>query len=63
MHRPLRILITNVGIANRTGTEIVAMDLASWLLRLGHMPMIWAPLLDPSWRLTFWLPEYQLSRV
>ncbi len=48
MLRPLRILITNVGIANRTGTEIVAMDLASGLLRLGHFPMIWAPRLDPA---------------
>jgi glycosyltransferase involved in cell wall biosynthesis len=46
-HRPLRILITNVGIANRTGTEIAVMDLASGLARLGHFPMIWAPQLDP----------------
>ena len=45
--RPLRILITNVGIVNRTGTEIVTMDLASSLQRLGHIPMIWAPRLDP----------------
>jgi hypothetical protein len=47
MHRPLRVLITNVGIANRTGTEIVTMDMASGLLRQGHMPMIWAPRTDP----------------
>jgi glycosyltransferase involved in cell wall biosynthesis len=45
--RPIRILITNIGIANRTGTEIVAMDLASSLARLGHIPMIWAPRVDP----------------
>jgi hypothetical protein len=45
--RPLRILITNVGIVNRTGTEIVAMDLARGLARLGHFPMIWAPRLNP----------------
>src|SRR5262245_20290534 len=42
-----RVLITNVGIANRTGTEIVAMDLARGLDRIGHWPMIWAPLVDP----------------
>lgn len=47
-YRSLRILITNVGIANRTGTEIVTMDLASGLARLGHFPMIWAPLLAPA---------------
>jgi len=47
-HRPLVILITNVGIANRTGTEIVVMDLASGLARLAHFPMIWAPTLDPA---------------
>ena len=41
--RPLRILITNVGIANRTGTEVVVMDLARGLAAAGHEPMIWAP--------------------
>src|SRR5438552_2415041 len=46
--RPLRVLITNIGIVNRTGTEIVAMDLAAGLARLGHFPMIWTPLLDPG---------------
>jgi len=44
--RPLHVLITNVGLANRTGTEIVAMDLAAGLARAGHKPMIWAPRLD-----------------
>jgi hypothetical protein len=48
LHRPLRILITNIEITNRTGTEIVAMDLASGLLQLGHIPMIWTPRLDPA---------------
>ena len=47
-HRRLRILITNVGIAERTGTEVVAMDLALGLARLGHFPMIWAPRVDPA---------------
>ncbi|MEO7143114.1 MAG: glycosyltransferase [Bryobacteraceae bacterium] len=45
---PLRILITNVGILCRTGTEIVAMDLARGLARAGHSPMIWAPQVLPS---------------
>jgi hypothetical protein len=44
----LRILITNVGIANRTGTEIVVMDLARGLLAAGHEPMIWAPQIRPD---------------
>ena len=46
--RRLRILITNIGIAERTGTEVVAMDLALGLARLGHFPMIWAPRVDPA---------------
>ena len=33
-----RILITNVGIANRTGTEIVAMDLARAYRQAGMSP-------------------------
>jgi hypothetical protein len=44
----LRILLTNVGIANRTGTEIVVLDLASGLAKAGQFPMIWAPLVDPE---------------
>jgi hypothetical protein len=46
--RPLRFLITNVGLANRTGTEIVAMDLAAGLARAGHVPMLWVPQLVPA---------------
>jgi hypothetical protein len=46
--RPLRILITNIGIAERTGTEVVTMDLACGLAKLGHFPMIWAPRLDAA---------------
>jgi Glycosyltransferase Family 4 len=45
---PLRILITNIGIAHCTGTEIVAMDLARAFAKLGHRPMIWAPILRPE---------------
>src|SRR5215470_16060630 len=44
--KALRILITNVGIANRTGTEIVAMELARQYLATGHLAAIWAPLID-----------------
>ncbi|HYR89122.1 MAG TPA: glycosyltransferase family 4 protein [Terriglobia bacterium] len=40
------MLITNIGIANRTGTEIVAMDLARSLKDAGHTAMIWAPVID-----------------
>ncbi len=42
------ILLTNVGIANRTGTEVVVMDLARGLAARGHEPMIWAPILAPA---------------
>jgi hypothetical protein len=42
----MRILITSIGIVNRTGAEIVAMDLAAGFARLGHSPMIWAPRLN-----------------
>lgn len=45
---PMRVLFTNVGIANRTGTEVVAMDLARGLASRGHRPMIWAPLVEPG---------------
>src|SRR5207247_10105945 len=41
----LRILITNCGIKNRTGTEIVAMELARGLRCAVHRPMVWAPVL------------------
>ncbi len=44
----MRILFTNVGIANRTGTEIVVMDLARELAAEGHEPMIWAPVVNPA---------------
>jgi len=48
LRQPRHILITNVGIANRTGTEIMAMDLARGLAAAGHAPMIWAPLVNPD---------------
>lgn len=44
----MRVLFTNVGIVNRTGTEVVTMDLARRLASDGHEPMIWAPVVDPE---------------
>ncbi len=41
--RPLRILITNVTLAGRTGTETVVRDLALGLLAAGQLPMVYSP--------------------
>ena len=41
---PLRILITNRILANRTGTEIYVRDLAASLLARGHLPIVYSPL-------------------
>jgi glycosyltransferase involved in cell wall biosynthesis len=43
MSEPLRILITNIQLASRSGTEIVVRDLAYALARYGHFPMIYCP--------------------
>lgn len=40
---PLRILITNITLASRTGTEIYVRDLALGLLRRGHDPIVYTP--------------------
>lgn len=39
----LRVLITNLTLAGRTGTEIVVRDLALGLARAGDRPMVYAP--------------------
>ena len=39
----LRVLLTNITLTGRTGTEIVTRDLALGLLRRGHRPMVYAP--------------------
>lgn len=39
----LRILMTNLTLAGRTGTEIVTRDLALALKRAGHAPMVYTP--------------------
>ena len=43
----LRILITNITIATRTGTELYVRDLATGLLDRGHTPMVYSPELGP----------------
>ncbi len=42
----LRILITNITLASRTGTEINVRDLAMRLLARGHAPLVYTP--DPG---------------
>ena len=45
----LRILITNLCLNGRTGTEVYVRDLALQLTRLGHYP--WSiPLLSVLWQ-------------
>jgi glycosyltransferase involved in cell wall biosynthesis len=45
--QPLRILITNLRLAGRTGTELYVRDLAVGLLRRGHHPVAYSPRLGP----------------
>lgn len=40
---PLRILLTNRVLANRTGTELYIRDVATGLLRRGHCPVVYSP--------------------
>lgn len=42
---PLRILITNASLATRTGTETYVADLSRALLRAGHSPIVFSPIL------------------
>lgn len=39
----LRVLITNIYLQGRTGTELYVRDLALQLLDLGHAPVVYAP--------------------
>ena len=41
----LRVLLTNITLASRTGTEINLRDLAISLLRAGHRPVVYSPTL------------------
>jgi glycosyltransferase involved in cell wall biosynthesis len=43
----LRVLVTNRILANRTGTELYVRDLALALLRRGHRPIAYSPVLGP----------------
>lgn len=36
----MRVLITNIVLAMRTGTEMVVEQLADWLRRQGHAPVL-----------------------
>jgi hypothetical protein len=44
---PLRILLTNRVVAQRTGTELFVRDVATALLRRGHLPLVYSPRLGP----------------
>ena len=39
---PLRILITNHGLKERAGSELYVRELALWLLRNGHSPIVYS---------------------
>ena len=41
--RPLRVLITNIRLDGRSGTEIVTRNLAFGLQAAGHLPMVYSP--------------------
>lgn len=43
----MRILITNFSLANRTGTELYVFDLCLELLKRGHHPIVYSPILGP----------------
>jgi len=45
--RGLRVLLTNLALTGRSGTETVTRDLALALLRIGHRPMVYSPRLGP----------------
>jgi len=44
----VRVLITNIVLAGRTGTEIVTIELAQGLARRGHQVAVFAPFVGPS---------------
>ena len=47
MAQKLKILITNQSLDRGSGTEIVTRDLALELKKLGHRPLVYAPVLGP----------------
>jgi hypothetical protein len=42
-NKPLRVLITNIRMDGRSGTEVVTRNLAAGLRELGHLPMVYSP--------------------
>lgn len=44
----MRVLITNIVLGGRTGTEIVTIELAQGLARRGHQVAVFAPFVGPS---------------
>lgn len=42
-----RVLVTNWSLVNRAGSELYVRDLTIGLLRRGHEPMVWSPVLGP----------------
>lgn len=43
----LRVLLTNLTLASRSGTEVLTRELALALMRAGHRPMVYSPRLGP----------------
>ena len=43
MRNGLTVLLTNIWLANRGGSEIVVRDFATGLLRRGHRPIVYSP--------------------
>src|SRR5262245_17676894 len=44
--KPLTVLITNITLADRSGTTIVVRDLALGLLHMGHKPIVYSPIIS-----------------
>lgn len=47
MNRPMTVLLTNITLSGRTGTEIQIRNIALELLRQGHRPLVYSPELGP----------------
>lgn len=47
MSRPLTVLITNMALSGRSGTEVQTRNIALELLRQGHKPVVYTPVTGP----------------
>jgi len=47
LEQPLTVLIANIYLTGRSGTEIVTREVALALMRAGHRPIVYAPELGP----------------